>query len=72
MKIKIFSAVLMLSCSAAYGPAFAFTDSEAQAVIDNYANIAEAKYADSLTTAKALDASIRARGASRSPMLSAL
>ena len=60
MKINIFSAALMLSCSAAYGPAFAFTDSEAQAVIDNYANIAEAKYADSLTTAKALDAAIDA------------
>lgn len=40
--------------------AAAMSDVTAEAVIENYANIAEAKYADSLTTAKALDAAIDA------------
>ena len=40
--------------------AAAMSDVTAEAVIENYANIAEAKYADSLITAKALDAAIDA------------
>lgn len=41
---------------------------EKSAVIENYADIAEAKYADSLTTAKALGAAVDALIASPSPM----
>ncbi len=60
-KSPMLVAILMASTSLfASTAAFAMSDVTAEAVVENYANIAEAKYADSLFTAKALDAAIDA------------
>jgi putative iron-regulated protein len=61
VKSPMLIAVLMASTSIfASNIATAMSEVTPEAVIENYANIAEAKYADSLATAKVLDAAIDA------------
>ena len=60
--MKKFNTTLCAAASALVIGAFAtpaFADNTAEAVVDHYADIAEAKFEDSLATAKSLDAAIK-------------
>jgi len=61
MRFSFFRAGLMggaLALALAAAPAFAQSDAEKKAVIDTYANIAQATYADSLSTARKLQTAV--------------
>lgn len=60
MKLNTFRAAVLAIAPAALLALPAHAETDAAAVVKHYADVAHAKYEDSLTTAKALDAAIDA------------